>query len=211
MYLKHLTKEKLRKAFPQLAIVTLVQLVCYYLPSILPPGRQLFLKLPLDDKIPFCNVFIVFYVVAYAAWVIQWLFYAAEGEPILTKYVRAETIGKVISLLFFILLPVTMVRPADTGAGVFGWMTALIYSLDSPTRLFPSMHCFLTWLWFRAVLESKNVTRGVKVFTGVLTVLICASTVFVKQHLFLDIPGGVVLAELCLFISACLPQRKEKQ
>lgn len=209
MYLKNLTKEKLKKAFPLLAAVTLIQVVCYYLPSILPPGKQLFIRLPLDDKIPFCNFFIVFYVIAYAAWVIQWLFYAAEGEPILTKYVRAEIMGKVVSLIIFILLPVTTVRPADTGSGVFGWITALIYSLDSPTRLFPSMHCLLTWLWFRAVLEAKDMTRGVKVFTGVLTVLICASTLYVKQHLFLDVPGGILLAELCLFISGRLPLKHE--
>ena len=208
MYLKKLTREKFRKAFMPLLLSGLVQLLCYYLPELLPKGREMFLKLPIDDKIPFINAFIVFYVLAYLFWVVQWLFYAAEGEPILSKYVRAEILGKLISLLFFLLLPVSMVRPADTGTGVFGWMTACIYAADSPTRLFPSMHCFLTWLWFRAVQEAKDTGRGVRIFTGVMTALICASTLFVKQHLLLDVPGGILLAELCLFISDRLLRRK---
>ena len=35
----------------------------------------------------------------------------------------------------------------------------------------------------------------------VLAILICMSTVFVKQHVFVDIIGGIVVAEIGLFLS----------
>ena len=209
MYLKNLTKEKFKKAFPLLLLNGLVQLVCYYLPSVLPQGRELFIKLAIDDRIPFLNWFIVFYVLAFPQWAVHWFFLAAEGEPMFTKYIRAEILGKVIGLAVFILFPVTMVRPADTGTGFFGLLTGAIYAIDRPTRLFPSMHCFLAWIWFRAVLEAKDMRRGVKVLTGVLTVLICASTLFVKQHLFLDVLAGILLCEICLFVSSHWPRKKD--
>ena len=210
MYLKHLTKEKFKKAFPLIALAGIAQAFCYYLPAFLPSGREICLALPIDDAIPFVNWFIFFYVLAFGQWALQWLFLAAEGEPLLTRYIRAEIMGKVIGLLFFVIMPVTMTRPTDTGTGLCGWLTGFIYSIDIPTRLFPSMHCFLAWIWFRAVLESRNMSRGVKWFTGVLTVLICASTLFVKQHLFVDVPAGIAMCELCLHFSRLWEKRKNK-
>ena len=207
MYLKNLTFEKFKKAFPLIAVAGIVQLFCYYLPAFLPEGRELYIKLALDDKIPFLNWFIFFYVLAFPQWALQWLFLAAEGEPMFTKYIRAEILGKVISMVIFILYPFTMVRPADTGAGLFGWLTAAIYSIDRPIRLFPSMHCFLAWIWMRAVLEAKDMGRGIKTVTVILCVLICASTLFVKQHLFLDVPAGILLCEICLFIAKRWPKK----
>ena len=35
----------------------------------------------------------------------------------------------------------------------------------------------------------------------ILSILICMSTVFVKQHVFVDIIGGIVVAEIGLFLS----------
>lgn len=211
MYLKSLTKEKFIKTFPYIVAAGLIQLLTYYLPAFLPEGREIYIKLGVDDRIPFLNWFIFFYVIAYPQWALQWLLLAAEGEPLRTKYFRAEILGKVIGMIIFIVYPVTMTRPADTGTGLFGWMTAAIYAIDRPIRLFPSMHCFLAWIWFRAVLEAEDMSAGVKWFTGVMCVLICASTLFVKQHLFLDVPAGILLCELCIFISDRWPFRRSER
>ena len=35
----------------------------------------------------------------------------------------------------------------------------------------------------------------------ILAILICMSTVFVKQHVFVDIIGGIVVTEIGLFLS----------
>lgn len=210
MNLKRLTFEKLKKALPLLIISGVCQLLGYYLPSFLPEAaRYTNMTLPLDRAIPFRNVFIIPYVLAYLQWVVYWLFIAGEGEPMLTTYVRAEIFGKLIALGFFLLLPTTMTRAADTGSGLCGWMTALIYSADKPMRLFPSMHCFFAWIWARAVLDSKNTGRAEKTVTVLLSLVICASTVFVKQHVLVDIPGGILLAELCLFLSKRITRRKK--
>ena len=40
-----------------------------------------------------------------------------------------------------------------------------------------------------------------KAFSGVFAVLVCASTVLVKQHVLLDIPAGILLAEFGLLMA----------
>lgn len=208
MYLKSLTWEKLKKALPLLLLAVSAHLISYYLPALWRGPWRIYPKLPVDEAIPFKSGFIVFYLLAYPQWALFYLFLVSEGEPLLRKYFRADIIGKLVCGLCFILLPVSMVRPADTGTGFFGLLTEILYALDAPTRLFPSMHCFLAWIWFRAVLEAKDTGRGVKIFTGVCAVLICASTVLIKQHLFSDVIGGILLCELCLVISARWEQKK---
>ena len=210
MYLHHLTKKKLVCAFPKLLAAGLAQLFSYYLPSVLKIGTERSLRLPIDDAIPYVSAFVVLYVFAFLQWVLQWLFLAAEGEPALGRFVTAEIIGKLLSLGFFLLMPVTMVRQADTGSGLFGSLVALLYAIDAPTRLFPSMHCFLAWIWMRAVLCSKNVTRNTKLLTVLLALGICASTLFIKQHLFVDVPAGIALAEISLLLADALSRRKKR-
>ena len=54
------------------------------------------------------------------------------------------------------------------------------------------------YLVFRQSLYCDEFKPWVKVLAGILTVLICASTVLVKQHVVLDIIGGIVCAEIAM-------------
>lgn len=212
MNLSRLTLEKFKKALPLLLRSGVFQLVGYYLPVFIPMFRPFTdMTTAWDRALPFLNVFIIPYVLAYVTWVVYWLFLAGEGEPMLTDYVRAEIIGKLVALAFFLFLPTTMTRAADTGSGFCGWLTAFIYAADEPVmRLFPSLHCFYAWIWARAVLDSKNTAKWERIVSVVCCVVICASTVFVRQHVLWDIPGGVALAELSVRVSKYITRRKNK-
>lgn len=40
-----------------------------------------------------------------------------------------------------------------------------------------------------------------KVFSLVFAILVCASTQFTKQHYLPDVAGGILIAELCYYIT----------
>ena len=67
--------------------------------------------------------------------------------------------------------------------------------MDDPTRLFPSIHCLVSWFCFIGIRGRKNVPRAYRVFSCLFALLVCVSTQFTKQHYIVDVFGGILLAE----------------
>ena len=65
-------------------------------------------------------------------------------------------------------------------------------ALDEPRNLFPSLHCFCGWIIARGLMPLKQVKPWVKFSAAAFSLLVCASTLFTRQHLFLDVPGGIL-------------------
>ena len=154
----------------------------------------------LDAVIPLWTPAILFYISAYAQWAVCLFTFARAERETCWALFGADLIAKVFCLILFLAYPTFTVRPEITGNGIFDQLTRLIYSMDSPDNLFPSLHVEASWLCFRGMLKLKTVSRRANVFNGVLTVLICLSILFVKQHLFLDLIGGVLVVELGLLL-----------
>ena len=98
-------------------------------------------------------------------------------------------------------MPTTMERAVIEGNDVFSGMVALIYSIDAPVNLFPSIHCLESWFCFRGSLNRRYFSRTWTIAMGVMTVLVFLSTVLIKQHLVVDMIGAVAVAEIGLFVS----------
>ena len=112
-----------------------------------------------------------------------------------------EQIAKICCLLAFIIVPSTIIRPEITGNGIFEQLTKLIYSMDSPDNLLPSIHCLENWICFRGAMKCKKVGKVYKTFMFVAAILVFASTLMVKQHVVLDVIAGIAVVELGLFLS----------
>ncbi len=87
----------------------------------------------------------------------------------------------------------------------FTWALSVVYSLDTPTNCFPSMHCLFAYLVFRQSLRTPDAKTWFKVFCGVCAALICLSTLFVKQHVIADVIGGIFFGELAFALGQKLP------
>lgn len=155
----------------------------------------------IDEWVPLIPAFIVIYVLAYAQWGLGLIFIARESREVCYRFFSGEILAKLICIGFFLLLPTAFVRPEITGNDIFSKLTALIYGADSPDNLFPSLHCLESWICFRGTLMLKKAGKGAKISSLVFTLLVFSSTVCVKQHLFLDIIGGVAVCEIGLFLS----------
>lgn len=158
-------------------------------------------SIKLDSYIPFVSSFVVIYVLSYVLWIIGFLVFAKESRSLCNEFFAAEFVCKTICLLCFVIIPTTMTRANVPSGGVLNWLTNAVYSLDQPNNLFPSIHCMESWICFRGALRCKKVHPMYSKVWFVLAILICMSTVFVKQHVFVDIIGGIVVAEIGLFLS----------
>ena len=77
----------------------------------------------------------------------------------------------------------------------------LVYAGDLPGNLFPSIHCLESWICFRGAIGMKRTPRWYAPAMLVLTLMVFASTLLVKQHVLVDIPAGVLVAEVGLLLS----------
>lgn len=150
----------------------------------------------LDEMIPFVPAFIIIYVAAYIQWIYGYYAVGRESREFCYRFLSAEVISKIVCLVIFILVPTVMTRPEIKGNNVFSAMTKIIYAADTPDNLFPSVHCLESVFFAIAVCKAKKPSAAAKWINAVLSVLVCASVVLVKQHVVADIIGGVALAVL---------------
>ena len=158
-------------------------------------------SLLLDEKLPFVSPMILIYVLAYVAWVVGFVVIGRESREVCYEVLAAEQIAKLMCLFCFFVLPSTLVRPEINGTSVFDWLTKLIYASDNPDNLFPSIHCLESWICFRGAVRCKKVGSGYKAVMMIAAFLVFASTLLVKQHVFVDVLGGVAVVEAGLFLS----------
>ncbi len=176
--------------------------IVYFGSRIVNEGRKHYiLKLFLDDLIPFRTEFVLIYVLAYAHWIIGYLMIARESEEVCYRVISGDLLAKLAAGVVFILIPTTLNRPWPGGSGFWDQCTRLVFSLDAPDNLFPSIHCLESWMVYRGSLYMKHPPKYYRPVMLVCALLVFASTVFLKQHLVIDIAGGVLFAEAGLYLA----------
>jgi len=100
----------------------------------------------------------------------------------------------IISYVIFYFFPTTVPRPTLTGTDIFTKMTRIIYGNDNPYNCFPSIHVINTLLVQMYITTNKKIKVGLKVICNVIGILIILSTMFIKQHVFLDAVSAAVIA-----------------
>lgn len=158
----------------------------------------------LDDVIPFCEWFIIPYVLWYLLIVgslLYFLLYNVENFKNLQKYI---IVTQVVAMAVYILFPNRQdlrpeVFPRDN---LLTQLVGLIYSLDTNTGVCPSLHVAYSIGIASTWMREKSVTKPWKALIVALAALICISVAFVKQHSVVDIFAAVpvcLLAEWLVF------------
>jgi len=143
----------------------------------------------LDDMIPFCEYF----VVAYLFWFIYMggmLLYTGLKEPESFKKMMCFIIFTfTISMLICTFFPtVQHLRPTQfEHQNVFTWMCSVIYAVDTPTGITPSMHVVGAVGTMLCARDTKRFSdEGSMFWIQLACLLICLSTMFIKQHSAID-------------------------
>ncbi len=155
----------------------------------------------LDRIIPVVPKWVIVYILSYVFWLVSYLWVSKESKEVSNRFLTADMLGKVLCAVIFVAFPTTNTRlplPSEDWARP---VLELIYFLDSPDNLFPSMHCSVSWFAVRYVCKSKKIPMWYKCVSVVMTLLVFLSVLFTKQHVVIDIFGGIAVAELSIQIS----------
>lgn len=151
----------------------------------------------LDDKIPFCEIFIIPYYAwfIYVAAVMLYFLFNMEVEVYYKNYMFLVT-GMTLFLIISTLFPnMHQLRPdVMPRDNVFTHMIALLYKADTPTNLWPSIHVYNSLGTMIAVRNSKKIGKVGKILSDIMGVLIILSTMFIKQHSIYDVVTAFFMA-----------------
>ena len=181
-----------------LLVVLIFNFFVYYTPKLLVPEARLhYLTTPFDDALPQVPVFIFIYVLAFLQWGLGYIIIARDSRERCYRILAGELIAKFITWVVFLVYPTAIVHTTPPVTGPATLLLAFIYWSDIPTiNLFPSLHCLESWLCFRGAVGLKRMPKWYTWVQLIFTLLVFASTLLVKQHVWPDILGGVAVAEL---------------
>ena len=157
---------------------------------------------PLDLKVPFMPWTLLIYFGAFVFWAVSLYFCSRQDRAASDRLFCADVLTKIVSFLFFVLLPTTNVRPLVDGTGFFDAAMRFLYAVDRSDNLFPSIHCSMSWLCWIWMRGRKEIPLFWRVFSFVFAVAICISTLTTRQHVLVDVFGGILLAEACYALAA---------
>ena len=154
----------------------------------------------LDDYIPFCEYFIIPYLLWFPFMVatILWFIFRcpdkAEYYHLTANLIMGMTIFLIVSYIYpnmQELRPQSFVRD-----NIFIDAVRWLYSTDTPTNILPSIHVFNSLACCMAVFNSPSLKsrRVVRYGTLVMTISIILSTMFLKQHSVVDVCLGAAMA-----------------
>ena len=96
---------------------------------------------------------------------------------------------------------------SDELKNVFMSAVHFLWRIDTPTNVLPSLHVFNTlgcWIAIRRS-EALRARRWVQLGVSVLSAAIILSTLFLKQHSFVDVSAAFLLAVALYYPAFCLP------
>lgn len=156
------------------------------------------IHMALDDYIPFCEYFIVPYLLwfGYVAWGLGYFYFKNKDEYF--RLCKMLFTGMTIFLIISTIYPNGhYLRPTDFARdNIFIDAVRLLYSADTSTNLFPSIHVYNSIAINIAVWHSDNFKnkKWARYGSAVLMCSIILSTMFLKQHSVFDVSTGILMA-----------------
>lgn len=152
----------------------------------------------IDDYIPFCEFFVIPYFLWFAYIAVTFVSFLFLDRKDYYRLCIMLGCGMTLFLAVSFLFPNghqlrPHIFPRDN---IFVDMVRQLYRTDTPTNLFPSIHCYNSLAAHMAVshcrqLKQKKWIQGTSLF---LCISIILSTVFIKQHSMFDVLTAFALA-----------------
>jgi len=200
------------KYFALLALLLLTYLLLFFTLD-LASETALFSSRPrhivhcfLDDLIPFNEWFAIPYFLWFAAFPGSLLFFLLLDKRDFADLCIVIFGGAFCCFAVYLLWPNGLqLRPAEIGENLLCRLLQLVWLIDAPNNVCPSLHvsisCAIGLVTWRSP-RLRPYLAG-RLAIAALMLLICVSTVFVKQHSVLDVLAGALLS-LAIYLPLCL-------
>lgn len=192
----------------------IIYFILYFLTENLIPAEKCTpVHIWLDDVIPFCEWFLIPYVLWYGLIAFSLGYFALYNIDSFKKLSKYIFITQMVAMAIYILFPSRQdLRPEVFPRENFlTWCIGLIYSFDTSTGVCPSLHVAYSIGIASVWLREKGVKVIWKVLLVVLVILICLSTMFIKQHSATDFFAALPVCALAEILVFCNPFHKRKR
>lgn len=154
----------------------------------------------IDDKIPFCEYFIIPYLMWFAFVAVTIIYFVFQDKKGYYRLITFLFTGMTLFLLISYMYPNGHhLRPNEFARdNIFVDMVRMLYKIDTDTNVLPSIHVYNSIGCYIAISKSPKLRqkKGIQIGSFVLMVLIILATMFLKQHSVIDVVAGMVMARM---------------
>lgn len=169
---------------------------------------------PLDDRIPFCEWFLIPYLFWFVFLVGMHLYLLLFDVPAFRRFMYYIMITYGVTMAIYLIYPTCQeLRPAEFARDNFlTRFMAAFYAFDTNTNVCPSIHVEGSIAVALAAWDTPRFQTPLwrTVFLGT-ALLISVATVFVKQHSVLDVFWALVLCAAAWVVVYGIPDAKAKR
>ncbi len=160
-----------------------------------PHGQVHSLATKWDVMIPFIKIF----VLPYSIWIFYiyacLVYFYFKDPAVYYRSLITYAISAIVCYAIYLTFQTTVTRPIVIGDDLLSRMLAYVYGRDEPFNCFPSIHSFSSYMVMRELYKSGFKTRWNQLLIYGMSVTVILSTLFIKQHVLLDIVAAIVLVE----------------
>lgn len=188
------------RLFP-LVMAVIVNFAVYFGTRIIAGDwRHYNIESSLDQKIPLWAPSVLIYFGCYLFWIANYIIIARQDKQLVCRFFSADFISRIVCMVIYLAYPTTNTRPEIPPEGFWNQIMIFLYNTDAADNLFPSIHCLVSWFCYIGLRGRKNIPLWYRAGSCAMAVLVCISTLTTKQHVIIDVIGGVALAEICFYI-----------
>lgn len=179
-------------------------LLGYFLVGFLPHYASFEAGTFVDGLVPLVPFFIVFYFSTYLFVSVPMFVIRDRREYF--RVAKYYFLILSVSFLLFLAVPIELKKELVIPDGIFSQLTVLVHQFDTDFNNFPSLHVALSLFAFLFV---RSKSGRLAWFLFPFLILVILSTLFVKQHVVVDVMGGAVLAFVFYwFYCKCKPAER---
>ncbi|MCY6356520.1 phosphatase PAP2 family protein [Clostridium sp. ZS2-4] len=199
--------KKLKKNIIPISLMLIIPILNIFYGILNNDSRGVYsLETKIDTLIPFTKSFIIPYVIWYPFIFLVLVYLCLKNTKIYYKTLFCLSIGFVVSYIIFYFFQTTIVRPAFVEDDILTKIVEIVYKNDKPYNCFPSLHVLTTYFVMKGISEVES-NRKITLPVNITGVLIIVSTMFVKQHVAMDVIFAIIIGEIIVkVVSAICPQ-----
>jgi len=158
----------------------------------------------LDEYIPFCEYFIIPYLFWFIYLIGMHLYTLLNDIEAFRKLMKFIIISYSIGMAIYLIFPTCQnLRPVSFERdNSFTRFLYHFYNFDTNTNVCPSLHVVgSVAVWCTSLRIERFRTFAWKLFFGLTAIMICASTLFLKQHSVIDVVAAIPVCIIAYFFS----------
>ena len=165
----------------------------------------------LDDMIPFCEYFVIPYIIWFPFWILMVLYTLGFEPKTFVRLMKYLIVTLTITMTIYVIWPNGQDMWPDPlpRKNFFTWIVGIVYSTDHNTNVCPSEHVSTAFGVVFAAMDSKRFSGKRSIWFWIIAIAITLSVVYIKQHSVLDILAAIPVILIGYFVGF-FPKRRKK-